>query len=372
MKIGLREYLKIGIAVFVLYLCINYWQKVAELISLMLSAAVPLIIGAITAYFVNILMNIYERLYFPKSGKAIVLKTRRPVCMTAAFLTIIAIISLVIGIVLPQFISCLQLLLKELPSALSYLAAKTVELNIVPDNIAEFLMEIDWKSRIGEIAEMLTTGVGNVMNVALKAVSTVFSGILTTVLSIIFAVYILSAKDRLKLQFNRVIKHYLSDTAYKKILYVLNILNDCFHRYIVGQCVEAVILGVLCALGMLVIGLPYAPMIGALVGFTALVPIVGSYIGAAVGALMILTVSPVKALVFLVYIVVLQQLEGNLIYPRVVGNSIGLPGLWVLAAVTIGGGIMGIAGMLLGVPVAATIYRIIRDDLKGESLLNSK
>ncbi|MBQ8401314.1 MAG: AI-2E family transporter, partial [Clostridia bacterium] len=138
---------------------------------------------------------------------------------------------------------------------------------------------------------------------------------------------------------------------------------DCFHKYIVGQCTEAVILGLLCTIGMLLFQFPYASMIGALIAFTALIPIAGAYIGAGVGAFMILTVSPIKAVFFLIFIVVLQQLEGNIIYPRVVGSSIGLPGIWVLSAVTIGGGIMGIAGMLLGVPLTAALYRMLQEDL---------
>jgi len=140
-------------------------------------------------------------------------------------------------------------------------------------------------------------------------------------------------------------------------------MNKSFHNFIVGQCTEAVILGSLCMVGMWVLRFPYAVMIGVLIGFTALIPIAGAYIGAGVGAFMIFTVSPFKAVLFLVFIVVLQQLEGNLIYPRVVGNSIGLPGIWVLAAITIGGGILGIGGMLLAVPLTATIYKLLREDI---------
>lgn len=139
--------------------------------------------------------------------------------------------------------------------------------------------------------------------------------------------------------------------------------RTCFHKYIVGQCTEALILGALCTVGMWIFGFPYATMTGAVIAFTALIPVAGGYIGAAVGAFMIMTVSPMKAILFLVYIVVLQQLEGNLIYPRVVGSSMGLPAIWVLAAVTVGGGVMGIVGMLIGVPLAATLYRLLREDV---------
>ena len=158
-------------------------------------------------------------------------------------------------------------------------------------------------------------------------------------------------------------KHVMKEERYQKTLHVLSVMNDCFRRYTIGQCTEAVILGVLCTLGMWLLQLPYAAMIGALVAFTALIPVAGAYIGAGVGAIMIITVSPIKALIFLIFIVVLQQLEGNLIYPKVVGNSIGLPAIWVLAAVTVGGGVLGIPGMLLGVPLAATLYRLLREKL---------
>ena len=157
---------------------------------------------------------------------------------------------------------------------------------------------------------------------------------------------------------------YLSPSVRSRLLYVANTFDRCFGKFIIGQCVEAVILGGLCILGMLLLGIPYATMVGTLIGFTALIPVAGAYIGGVVGVLLIATVSPVKAVVFIVFLIVLQQLEGNLIYPRVVGSSIGLPGIWVLAAITVGGGVMGVMGMLLGVPLFAALYQILREDLR--------
>ena len=212
---------------------------------------------------------------------------------------------------------------------------------------------------------MLTQGVGGAVNVIVSAVSSVISGVVTFFMALIFSIYLLLGKEKLGGQLNKLMEKYLKKPVERRVRYVVGIVNDCFHRYIVGQCTEAVILGVLCMLGMLLIRLPYATMIGALVGFTALIPVAGAYIGAFVGAFMIVTVSPVKALIFLVFIVVLQQLEGNLIYPRVVGSSLGLPAIWVLAAVTVGGGVLGIPGMLLGVPLTAAAYRLIRNDVYG-------
>jgi len=202
------------------------------------------------------------------------------------------------------------------------------------------------------------------MDTVFKTVLSVFSGIVTAVLAIIFAIYLLCSKDKLLSQFDRLLKRYLKPLWHKRITYTLGILNDSFHSFIVGQCIEAVLLGALCTIGMSILRIPYATMIGALIAFTALIPVAGAYIGAGVGAFMIMTVDPMKALIFLIFLLILQQLEGNIIYPKVVGSSIGLPGIWVLTAVTVGGGIFGVAGMLIGVPLAAALYRIIGNDVR--------
>lgn len=202
------------------------------------------------------------------------------------------------------------------------------------------------------------------MGVAAGIVSSVFSTTVTVVVGFIFALYLLAGKEKIGGQMTLLFRKYLPAKLVDKIFYVLHVFDGCFHSFIVGQCTEAVVLGVLCMAGMFLLRLPYAAMIGCLIGFTALIPVAGAYIGAVVGAVMIVTVSPVKAIIFIVFLVVLQQLEGNLIYPKVVGSSIGLPGIWVLAAVTVGGGVMGIGGMLLGVPTAAALYRLLQNDVR--------
>lgn len=364
MKIEWKSCLKVGVSVFLLYLCIRYWGALAGLFNSIIGAAFPLIIGGVIAYLINILMEFFERHYFPKSKKKFVKKSRRAVCLVAAIVSMLAIIALVIGLVLPQLWDAIMLILSEVPAFMKEAIAFVEDLNILPDNIFDMLEKIDWKSQISKIVSALTTGVGSVVDVAFRTVTTLFSGIVTALLAIIFSLYLLFGKDKLGYQGKRLLKHYMKPSWYEKFMYGITVFDDCFHRFIVGQCLEAVILGGLCTIGMLIFRFPYATMIGALVAFTALIPVAGAYIGAGVGAFMILTVSPFKALMFLIFIVVLQQLEGNLIYPRVVGSSIGLPGIWVLAAVTVGGGIFGIAGMLVGVPLVAAIYRIIREDMQ--------
>ena len=196
-----------------------------------------------------------------------------------------------------------------------------------------------------------------------EAFSATVSTAFTAVVSIIFSIYLLLGKEKLGRQISLVMKTYLKPAWYSHLVYFLETLHSCFRRFVVGQCTEAVILGLLCMGGMMLLRFPYASMVGALIGFTALIPVAGAYIGAGVGAFMIFTVSPFQSLLFLIFIAILQQLEGNLIYPKVVGSSIGLPGIWVLAAVTIGGGVLGIGGMLLAVPLAAALYQMLRVDV---------
>ncbi len=364
MKTDVKSLLKLGIGIFVLYLTIHYWPNLAGFLLTIAAAALPLLIGCVIAYLVNILMSFYERLYFPRSTRTLVTKSRRIVCMTAAIVSMLAIVAVVVWLILPEFIDCILLIVNILPGAIEKALAYVESWEILPEDIFNLLESINWKSQIGQIVTTVTSGVGSVMGTVIKAVSTVFSGIVTALLAVIFALYLLLGKETLAGQCKRVFHRYLPEKGYAKTMYFLDILNDSFHKFIVGQCLEAVVLGLLCTVGMLIFRFPYATMIGALVAFTALIPVAGAYIGAGVGAFMILTVSPMKAVFFLIFIVVLQQLEGNIIYPRVVGSSIGLPGIWVLAAVTIGGGILGVAGMLFGVPLAAALYRILRDDLK--------
>lgn len=360
-----KFWFRAGVSVFLVYLCVTYWHTAVSFAGLMLGAAMPLLIGGVIAFLVNIVMRFYETHYFPASKNPSVQKSRRPVCMMAAFCSLAAVVYLIILLVVPQLWSCLEVIAAEVPYAVQGIVEFIEENELLPENMTDTLHHIDWPSRIGQIVQMLTSGLGSVAEVLVTAVTSVFSWIVSGLLSVIFAIYLLSGKEKLGGQFHRLMYHYLNRRWAERLEYVLGVVYDCFYHYIVGQCTEAVIIGVLCALGMMVLKLPYAAMVGALVAFTALIPVAGAYIGAAVGAFMILTVSPAQTVLFLIFIVVLQQVEGNVIYPRVVGSSLGLPGIWVLTAVTVGGGVLGIPGMLLGVPLAATLYRLIQADMNG-------
>ena len=297
--------------------------------------------------------------------------------MVAAYLTILVIVGLIVGLIVPELIRAVQLLLNETPALIDRLYG---ELMKYPE-IAQYLpnaeanlgeLGADWQQLLTRVLEWLGGGWNGLMNSVVATVSGVFSGAVTLVMGFMFSFYILYGKEKLGRQVRRLMRTYLKPAWCERTFYVLNVLDDSFHRYVVGQCTEAVILGTLCMLGMLIFGFPYATMIGALVGATALIPIAGAYIGAGVGAILILTVSPMEALLFLVFIVVLQQLEGNIVYPRVVGSQLGLPALWVLAAITVGGNVMGIGGMLLAVPLTTAIYRLVRENVRKRELARAR
>ena len=368
MKLDWKSCVRLGVTVFVTFLAIHYWSHLTGFVSLLFGAASALIIGAAVAYVLNILMSFYEKHYFIKSKSSFVNKSRRAVCLVTSLLTLVAVVALVIGLVVPELIACVRLLAAEVPLAvenvMEWMEESGLLATVMPEDTASSLLSVDWQEKMTEVLSVVATGVGGVAQVAATAVSATVSVIAKFVIGLIFAIYLLVGKETLGSQINHLMDHYLKESWTEKIRYVLGVFDDSFHSFIVGQCIEAVVLGVLCILGMGILRLPYAMMIGTLIGFTALIPVAGAYIGAAVGAFMILTVSPVQALIFLIFVVILQQLEGNLIYPKVVGKSIGLPGVWVLAAVTIGGGLSGITGMLLGVPTVAALYRLVGNDVK--------
>ncbi|MBR5284242.1 MAG: AI-2E family transporter [Clostridia bacterium] len=363
MKDCLKKYMGLALCLFALFLGITYWPQVSAFLSLLLSAARPLLLGCAIAYIVNLLLNFYEKdLLGGWKGKQAE-KFKRPVCILLALASVLLILVLLVWMILPELWASVQLLFSEVPGLLQKgltLLEERFGLDwIYLDELLLKLQTLDWKN----IAGNLYKGLGSAVGTAVSVVGTMANKMVDFVLALIFAVYLLAGKEELGKNCRRLMEAYLRPEHRGRLLYIARTFDHCFGKFIVGQCIEAVILGGLCILGMLLLGIPYATMVGTLIGFTALIPVAGAYIGGIVGLLLIATVSPVKAVVFIVFLVVLQQLEGNLIYPRVVGSSIGLPGIWVLAAITVGGGVMGVMGMLLGVPLFAALYRILQEDL---------
>lgn len=375
MKLDWKTCFRVCFSLFALYLAITYWKVFVGFIKLFITACTPLIIGAIIAYLVNIVMVSYEKHYFPKSKNKLLNGSRRIVCLIAAVLSFIGFTYLIVQLIIPELISCVHVLSEAVSIHVSNLLKfikqnETIVGYVLPQDVIDSLSTMNWQDLISKIIKVLTSGITNVVGTVANAVSSVVGFMVTAVFSAIFAAYLLFDKDKIIRQTNRLMKHYLSQSLNDKLHYFTSILNNRFRGFIVGQCIEAFILGVLCIIGMNVLNLPYAFMIGCFVGFTSIVPIAGAYFGCAVGAFMILTVSPIQAVIFVVFIILLQQFEEHFIYPNVVGEAIDLSGLWVLAAITIGMGMLGVPGMLIGVPLVATFYQVVKEDMdKKEKVL---
>lgn len=366
-SLSLKKFTQFAFVIALIYLGVSYLPQILGFGGAIWAAASPLVLGCIMAYVLNILLVRLEKLYFPSSNRAIVQKSRRVVCVLLAFLILLVIVMLVINIVLPEIVSSIELIVKEIPAVWEEIRiwgiAHADQLPVIQDTLEQ--ANFDWHGSLKKFVDFIAVGAGGMLNSMVDLATSAFGKLVRFMIGLIFALYLLFGKEQLSQQGLKIMNAYLKPEQKAKILYVLRTVHESFTSFIVGQCTEAVILGILCALGMKVLQLPYAVMTGTIIGVTALIPVAGAYIGGAVGAFMIFTVDPSKAVIFLFYLVVLQQVEGNLIYPRVVGSSIGLPGLWVLAAVTIGGGVLGVSGMLLGVPLSAAAYKLFVDHVNG-------
>lgn len=368
MKLSRKTLLEIAVTGLLLFLAIHYWDSAIGLVGLILAAASPLVFGGVLAFIVNILMSFFERnlkkLFRLKKEQ----KWLRPVSMVLAFIAVVLVLVLIVRMIVPELTRCIEVLISAVPNALRAIARWAEETFNVSGLVNQVMT--DFQANQEKLQETLSKGLnvvlygaGSVMSVAVSAASTVVSSVVTLFLGVVFAIHLLTGKERLGAQMKKLMRHFLPENINARAHHVLHVLNDSFHSYIVCQVTEACILGGLCAIGMMILRLDYALMIGCLIGVTALIPIAGAYIGGGVGAIMLFSVDPTKALIFLIFLVVLQQIEGNVIYPRVAGSSLGLPGIWVLAAITIGGGLLGITGMLIGVPLTTAFYRLLKEHI---------
>ena len=371
----IRTCIRLGITVFLVYLAITLWPPLINLIGKFIKAAVSLIVGFALAYMVNILMSVYERHYFrKKADQKWVKKSRRPVCLIAAIVTILGAVILLLYIVVPQLMKAISLISSQIPELLQNISRNEKIMKILPEELQQAIQNLDYQKIVDGIISFLTNGASTtegVMNAVTDLLGSLTSGVMTCFMGFIFSIYILLGKERLARQFGRLFRSYLGTGFTNRVYPIFSTANECFHNFIVGQITEGVIIGALCALGMALLRLPYPAMIGTVIGITALIPVLGCYLGAIIGALMCLSVSPVKAVMFLIFIFCLQQFEDNLIYPRVVGTSLGLPGIWVIASVTVGGGFGGFLGMVLAVPITATIYMLLRRGVQNREKADS-
>ena len=324
----------------------------------------PFIIGAIIAFVLNVLLNVVENKLFKKlneKNSKIWRKIKRPTSVITTFVIIIAIIAFVLGLLIPQLQNTVEIFTDNIDSYKKQSVELLDKIGISNKDIKKFINGLD--DIQGELTTYLDNNKEEIMQTTVGVASTVIGTITSFVLGIVFAIYILLKKEDLARQSKKILKAYLPEKREKRIREICEVSNTTFGNFISGQCLEALIIGILCFIGMLILQIPYASTISVLVGFTALIPVFGAFIGTAIGAFLILMVDPTKAIIFIIFIIILQQIEGNLIYPKVVGKSVGLPGLWVMVAVTVGASIAGILGMLVSVPLCSVLYGIIKTNV---------
>lgn len=332
------------------------------------SAFQPLLIGAVIAFILNRPCNFFARLYERAlPGKA--LAASRPLGAASAYLVVLALITALVALVVPELTHSIEMFIGNLNA---YAANFQALLDWVVAKLdLEQLANLDLSTGISDSLKNLLTGaldaLTNTLPHLIGMTSVVISGVVTLVISLVFSIYMLSGAPRLTAQCRRLVRAYLPGRAADTVLSVTRLTADTFSKYINGQVVEACILGILCFIGMCIFRFDYAPLISVAVGVFALIPIAGAYLGAVLAVLLLVMIDPWEAVWFLVFLVVLQQLEGNLIYPRVVGTSMGLPGIWVLAAVTVGGSLLGLVGMVVSVPLAAVAYTLLKRDLRART-----
>ena len=370
-KKNIKRILLLVACSIILYWALNNLSTLGKLLGSFFSLFSPLLIGVGIAYVMNLLLKAIERLWDMALKKAPELwrvKLKRPICLTATILLFLGIIFAIFFILIPRLEEAGSTLIANVPgyitqiqnwwgSLVDFAAGHGVTL-------PELSMNVEDATKF--ISKILSSDSGNVVNTTIDITTSILGALVNILLALVFSVYMLAQKETLISQSRRLLLAALPRKAGQRTMHILKLTNNAFSSFVTGQVTEAFILGSLCCIGMLILRLPYALPVSVIISFTSLIPIFGAWIGAATGAFLIVFVSPIKALTFLIFLLILQQVEGNLIYPKVVGKSVGLPGLWVLAAVTIGGGIFGMLGMLLGVPICSVIYALVQDFIRSQ------
>ena len=336
----------------------------------------PFVIGAAMAFVINLPLKFMEEKILggmPEKYKG----AKRTVGIVLSLLFFAAIIYFVVISVIPQTARTVNQLAQKIPVFFNNVFQQAEVLLADNPQALEFLNSLEyqsmnWNQLLNNVGNFLKNGVGSLLTSTVSVAGSVFGSIVNGIISFISALYILSQKEKLKDQASRIVSAYFKEKTQKRIVYVFNLLYHNFSKFLTGQCIEAVILGCLFVVAMTICRMPYAFMIGVLIAFTALIPLVGAFIGCFVGAFFILVDTPIKALWFVIMFLIIQQLEGNLIYPKVVGNSVGLPSLWVLVAVTLGSSMFGVVGMLMFIPLFSTAYTLLREDVNKRNAKKEK
>ena len=339
---------------------INY-IKVLGLLAAAVNMAAPFILGAAIAFVLNVPMRRIESSlsHVLKKGSRLL----RPVSMALSILLVAGVLFLVMFVVAPQLVRTLLGLQSSIPvffgEVRQWLEQLFAENPQILTNMEQ--IQIDWQQLFNDSLKFLKNGAGSMLDTTFSAAISIVNGMSTFLIGFIFSIYILLQKENLIRQIKKLLAAFLPERTVEGIVRIAALTSRTFSNFFTGQCMEAVILGSMFFIVLVVLRLPYALLIGVLIAFTALIPVFGAFIGWAVGAFLMLIISPMDALLFSVVFFTLQQIEGNMIYPQVVGNSVGLPSIWVLVAVTLGGSMMGVVGMLIFIPLCSVLYTLLRD-----------
>lgn len=366
-KLNYRKILEIVILGIICYWGLNHYEMIFKSISKLISVIMPFILGFIIAFILNVLMIRVEKVLnkFFTTNKFQIIK--RIASIILSILILLGVLLLVVKLVIPEISNAIKLITTSLPEVFETLEKWSKGDSGISLQLKSFFDTVDVQSLTSEFSEFAKIGFTGVLGSTVDILSMFVNGIFNIIVGFVFAIYILMSKETLKRQTRKLLSACLPPRITNKIIEIATISRTTFTNFIIGQTIEAIILGRLCALGMKIFGFPYAPMVGTLVGITAFIPIIGAFIGGGIGAFMIMTVDPMQALLFIIYLVILQQIEGDLIYPRVVGSSVGLPSIWVLFAVTVGGGLWGIVGVLFSVPTLSVIYLLLKEYINNRS-----
>ncbi|EFU77466.1 AI-2E family transporter [Lachnoanaerobaculum saburreum] len=352
------------IATVIIYGIVRYFNTVEGYIGNITKALMPFVAGAVMAYIINILMDFYEDLLLKKFHNKKIIRT---VAIVLSIFTFVLVIVLLLGLIIPQLIKIMFSIMYTNPGDIKKIIESIGKNNIV-DKIADMMNvdinNIDISGYVTKLIRSVMSSVGNILMGVISGISGFFNTIISVFMAVVFAIYILMDKERIAVQGDKLLRAFLPSKR-DSVIDVLRIFNTSFRNYFISQVKEAIILGVLLYIVMIIARLPYASSISILVGVTALIPVIGAYAGLFIGTLMILTKSFSSMIIFIIVHTVVQQFENNIIYPRVVGSSVGLPGMWVIVAVALGGSLGGIFGVFVAVPVAASLYFILkRETLK--------
>ncbi len=340
----------------------NVWLFISKV----LAVFSPIITALCVAFVLNVLLIALETKVFAfmdKSRKKFINKLKRPLCLTLTYLIAFGIVSVVILVVIPDIIDTLTYLAEKMPSfivnARNWIEGLLLNFNIKESTLPD--IKIDWASIFERLKNFLSGYSTKLFGDAINITTSFFSGIFDTVFSIVISIYVLAQKEKIGSFVKKVINRFIPEKPAGKLYHISYEAAYSFSRFIGGQVIEACILAILCFIGMLIFRFPNAPIISILVGLTSLVPVVGPFVGALIGFLLIVITNPLKAFLFVIFFIILQQLEGNLIYPRVVGKAVGLPSVIVISAVLVGGNIGGVMGTLLAVPISAVLFTLLKE-----------